>query len=429
MKEIIAGIESYKMKKIHVKDTDNVDELKNLLCNAFGIEPALTQVKQLENKREIAVPPKEKDVGCVFETYSDQIEGLQETDRGKNYEYFVLDYLWARELLIYGENFKKIRKAEILLVGAGALGNEIAKNLALSGVGSMTIVDKDVIENPNLSKSIFFRESDIGYPKAQILAERICEVVPIIDVGYFVGDVTAEYVQCTKCGNPFELDLIICPSCHEPFDTFNNHERVFSFLNFLDYDLVISCVDNFSTREYLTKRCLELQIPFFDLGISGKRYDDPFEGNYVQIRNILSSDDPCIGCLLSEDQIELFRDPQYGADPCGLVERDPSSLSLMAIAASIQSEQILNFITGAGKTLSSLLVNTTTNAYHVDRVKKNTECLICSSVRKTQIKYVDSLEEINPKGDFIQFKNRISLADQCGSRTIFEVRKDGNSKS
>lgn len=430
MKEIIAGIESYKMKKLQV-DTDDPTALKNILCREFGLEPELTTIKQLENKKKIVIPPQEKDSSNLFDTYAEQIEGLHESDRGKNFEYFVLDYFWARELLIYGENFKKIRELNVLLVGAGALGNEMAKNLALSGIGAMTVVDRDIIENPNLSKSIFFRKSDINSPKARVLAEQIQKLVPTIRVDYFIGDITEEYVRCTQCGTVFELDEITCPSCGQPFNLLENHERVFSFLNFLDYDLIISCVDNFSTREYLTRRCVEFDIPYFDVGISGKRYDDPIEGNYVQVRNILSPEDPCIGCLLSEDQIELFRNPKYGADPCGMVERDPSNLNLMSIAASIQSEQILNFVTGTGSVLTSLFINTTTNRYLVDSVTRNTECLICSSICKPEIRYVKSMEEAETmaKGEFIRINNRISFVNGDGSRIIIEVSENGNSES
>lgn len=425
-KEIVAGIESYRLKKIAVDDTADMGELKVVLCKEFGLEPGLTQIKQLENKKEIAIPPEEKDTEHLFETYSNQIEGLQETDRGRNFDYFVLDYFWARELLIYGGNFEKVRNARLLLIGAGALGNETGKNLALSGIGRMTIVDKDMIENPNLSKSIFFRKTDVGKPKARILAERIRELVPTIAVDYFIGDVTTEYVQCKKCSTVFEIGTMICPSCHQPFDTFHDHERVFSFLNLLDYDLVVSCVDNFSTREIITRRCLELGIPLFDVGISGKRFDDHLEGNYVQLRNITEPEDPCICCLLSEDQIDLFRDPQSGADPCGLVERDPSSLSLMAIAASLQSDQVINFITGAGRVLSSLFINTTTNSYHVNSVSKNVECPLCSSVCNTEIVQVDKLEDatLPYQCTYIQFKDHICITEN-GKRKILEVKQDG----
>src|SRR4051812_37500180 len=61
----------------------------------------------------------------------------------------------------------KLSKAKILVVGAGALGNEIVKNLALLGVGNIFIADLDRIENSNLSRSILYRESDNGAFKSQ----------------------------------------------------------------------------------------------------------------------------------------------------------------------------------------------------------------------------------------------------------------------
>ena len=60
----------------------------------------------------------------------------------------------------------KLAKAKVLVVGAGALGNEIVKNLALLGVGNIFIADLDKIENSNLSRSILYRESDNGSYKA-----------------------------------------------------------------------------------------------------------------------------------------------------------------------------------------------------------------------------------------------------------------------
>ena len=70
---------------------------------------------------------------------------------------------WERE---------KVRDARVMVVGAGALGNEVVKNLALMGIGSMYIVDFDKIEAANLSRSILFREKDGGREKAQIAAAR-----------------------------------------------------------------------------------------------------------------------------------------------------------------------------------------------------------------------------------------------------------------
>jgi adenylyltransferase/sulfurtransferase len=79
----------------------------------------------------------------------------------------------------------KLTAAKVLVVGAGALGNEIVKNLALVGVGHITIVDMDIIERSNLARCIFFRESDEGLAKAEVLAREVKRVNSDIDTQFF----------------------------------------------------------------------------------------------------------------------------------------------------------------------------------------------------------------------------------------------------
>src|SRR4051812_49394563 len=76
----------------------------------------------------------------------------------------------------------RLRAATVMVVGAGALGNEIVKNLALAGVGRIVVADFDQIENSNLARCVFFRESDEGRPKAEVLAARAMELNPDVDV-------------------------------------------------------------------------------------------------------------------------------------------------------------------------------------------------------------------------------------------------------
>lgn len=89
---------------------------------------------------------------------------------------------WKRE---------KVENAKIMVVGAGALGNEVIKNLVLMGIGNIFIVDFDEIELANLSRSVLFRESDTGRKKAEVAAARAKEINPNVHVQYFHGDVTA----------------------------------------------------------------------------------------------------------------------------------------------------------------------------------------------------------------------------------------------
>src|SRR5437660_2379570 len=74
----------------------------------------------------------------------------------------------------------KLADAKVLVVGAGALGNEIVKNLALLGVGHVLIADLDRIENSNLSRSVLYRAADNGQYKATVAARAAQEIYPDI---------------------------------------------------------------------------------------------------------------------------------------------------------------------------------------------------------------------------------------------------------
>src|SRR5438876_7396091 len=83
-----------------------------------------------------------------------------------------------------------LRSARIMVVGAGALGNEALKNLALLGVGSLFIVDFDTISGSNLSRTVLFRKQDIGREKAAAAADatRQMALEATARVAYFHGD-------------------------------------------------------------------------------------------------------------------------------------------------------------------------------------------------------------------------------------------------
>ncbi|MBI3158040.1 MAG: ThiF family adenylyltransferase [Chloroflexi bacterium] len=99
------------------------------------------------------------------------------------------DRLGTFEFISWWER-EKVRAARVLVVGAGALGNEVVKNLALMGIGNLFILDFDNVEAANLSRSILFRESDSGREKAMLAAARAKEINPEINVQYLHGDVT-----------------------------------------------------------------------------------------------------------------------------------------------------------------------------------------------------------------------------------------------
>lgn len=81
-----------------------------------------------------------------------------------------------------------VRAARIAVIGAGAVGNEVVKNLALLGVGAIDVFDFDRVEIHNLTRSIFLRESDVGAPKATAVVARAREVDPNATLRAFEGD-------------------------------------------------------------------------------------------------------------------------------------------------------------------------------------------------------------------------------------------------
>jgi adenylyltransferase/sulfurtransferase len=105
------------------------------------------------------------------------------------------DDRFARFRLIGWWDQRKLAQARVLVIGAGALGNEILKDLALLGVGRVFVADRDRVENSNLSRSILFRERDCGRPKAEVAAERAAEVYPEMRVRPFTGNVVYDLGQ------------------------------------------------------------------------------------------------------------------------------------------------------------------------------------------------------------------------------------------
>ena len=91
-----------------------------------------------------------------------------------------------------GGSRRCVRDATILVVGAGALGNEVLKNLALMGIGNILIADFDTIEDSNLSRSVLFREGDRGRRKVDVAAQRVKELNRDVNVKTWHGNINFE---------------------------------------------------------------------------------------------------------------------------------------------------------------------------------------------------------------------------------------------
>jgi molybdopterin-synthase adenylyltransferase len=143
---------------------------------------------------------------------------------------------YARHSLIDWFDQEAVRRERLIVVGAGAVGNEVIKNLALLGVGEIHVFDRDVIEVHNLTRSVLFREGDIGQPKAVCAATRARELDPSVRITPYVGDFWA----------------------------------TLSLTNVRAATAVFSCVDNFEARIRLNRLCALAGTPLVNVGIDSR---------------------------------------------------------------------------------------------------------------------------------------------------------------
>ena len=146
---------------------------------------------------------------------------------------FMSDDKYDRLKRIPNWSQEKLTQAKVAVFGCGALGNEVLKNLALLGVGNIWVVDYDTIEKHNLTRSVLFRESDIGRYKAEVVAERVKELNPDSQVHPILG----------KLEFAFGRGLL------------------------REMDVAFGCVDSFGARRTLNERCYFAGIPWIDGGI------------------------------------------------------------------------------------------------------------------------------------------------------------------
>src|SRR4051812_41735325 len=137
---------------------------------------------------------------------------------------------YARHRLIDGWDQDRLSQAAVMVAGAGAIGNEVIKLLALLGFGHILIVDFDTVEISNLTRSPLFRESDIGRPKSEVAAVRAREINPQIVVRALQGDLE------------YDVGLGIVRSM----------------------DLVIGCLDSLDARLALNRACQRTRTPWLN---------------------------------------------------------------------------------------------------------------------------------------------------------------------
>jgi molybdopterin/thiamine biosynthesis adenylyltransferase/rhodanese-related sulfurtransferase len=222
---------------------------------------------------------------------------------------------------------KRLKNAKVLCVGAGGLGSPALLYLAAAGVGTLGVIDFDVVDESNLQRQIIHGQSDIGRPKALSARDSIKEVNPYVNV----------VVHETALDNDNVMDI------------------------FSQYDLIVDGTDNFATRYMVNDACVLLHKPYAWGSIF--RFDG-------QASVFWADYGPCYRCLYPEPP------------PPGMVPSCAEGGVLGVLCASIGSIQVteaIKLLTGIGEPLVGRLMiyDALEMSYRTLNVKKDPDCAIC----------------------------------------------------
>jgi molybdopterin/thiamine biosynthesis adenylyltransferase/rhodanese-related sulfurtransferase len=238
---------------------------------------------------------------------------------------------YSRHVLIpeIGESGQqKLLDAKVLLLGAGGLGSPTALYLAAAGVGTIGIVDGDVVDLSNLQRQVIHNTARIGVPKVESAEETIHALNPDVKV--------------------------------IPYKTRLDASNIIEIIS--GYDIVVDGVDNFPTRYLLNDASVRLQIPVVSASILG------FEG---QLSVFKPYDGPCYRCLFPEPPpAELA--PSCGAN--GVLGVLPGTMGLL------QATEVIKLIVGAGEPAIGrlLLYDALAATLSELRIRRDPNCPICS---------------------------------------------------
>lgn len=228
---------------------------------------------------------------------------------------------------------KRLKNAKVLCVGAGGLGSPALLYLAAAGVGTLGIIDFDVVDESNLQRQVIHGQSDVGRLKAESAAASVREINPLVDV-----------------------------VVHNVALTTDNVMEIFS-----RYDLIVDGTDNFATRYMVNDAAVLLGKPY----VWGSIYR--FDG---QASVFWAEHGPCYRCLYPEPP------------PPGMVPSCAEGGVLGVLCASIGSIQVneaIKLLTGIGEPLVGRLMiyDALEMNYRSVKVRKDPECVLCGKNRQS----------------------------------------------
>ncbi|MDE0190229.1 MAG: molybdopterin-synthase adenylyltransferase MoeB [Gammaproteobacteria bacterium] len=219
-------------------------------------------------------------------------------------------------------------EAHVLVVGLGGLGSPSALYLAAAGVGSLTLVDHDIVDVSNLQRQIIHDQACVGLPKVDSAAARIASLNP---------DTRVETVAARLDGP--ELDAVVA-----------------------DADVVLDGTDNFVARYAINAACIRNKTPL----VSGAAIR--LEGQ-ITVIDPRRDDAPCYRCLYGDAGDEALNCAENGV-----------AAPLVGIVGSVQAMEAMKLIAGVGETLTGYVLHLDAKRMEWRKLKltKDPDCRTCA---------------------------------------------------
>jgi len=229
----------------------------------------------------------------------------------------------------------RLENASIMVAGMGALGNEVAKNLAQLGIGSLFLVDFDYVETSNLTRSVLFREEDEGQKKVDVAACRLAEINPDVRIYPFHGDVI------------WDIGLGV----------------------FRRMDVVIGCLDNREARLAINRACWKVSKPWVNGAI---------QELMGTAEVFIPPKTACYECNFTEMDYRLIN-LRYS---CPLLKREdiitgkiPTVPTISSIIGGLQVQEALKILHGMGKGGVGYTFAGMTNNFFTSEYSRNERCM------------------------------------------------------
>lgn len=307
---------------------------------------------------------------------------------------------YGRQQMVQWLSRDRLQSLRVAVIGAGAVGNEVIKNLALLGVGHVDVFDFDRIEIHNLTRSVLFRESDVGRGKAVVAVGHARQINPDVAFNAVEGDLWDQLnVKKTSC-----------------------------------YDVVFGCVDNFEARMRASYLCRLACVDFISAGIDS-RYVSVQWHRFSRLQSSDGSENAiaCYECDMGQAAYEAV-DKRYSCGWLRKIADESKLIPTTAITASIAAAHAVSQFLNAGEVNATdsandcagrLLVDTLGGQSSKTALPLNDQCLACAglSVSTKSGKFNGSLDslrhqhqipiEFDAERQHIVFSEALILACRC----------------